>query len=346
MLNQIIRAVPILVLSTFFALPLAAQTEGILLLAHGGGKSWNEEVRKLAAGLNATTPVEVAFGMARKQTIQDAIDRLSERNIDEIVAAPLFISSHSSVIRATEYLLGTREEAPPELEVFARMGHHGADTHKAGSDPTTPVETAIPIRMTPALDRHPLVADILISLAEAVSQNPEEEVVIIVAHGPVSDEENDRWLENMGVLAELMRQETRFSRIDYLTVRDDAPEPIRSQATADLRASVERATDEGTDVLIVPLLLFYGGIEKGIRKRLEGLPYRMSPQALLPDDRLGQWVLSVVGNRQAAVRQAGVALQTTGISVARPGAFLAYTRFALTLRRFTASRRGETAAAR
>ena len=301
MLNQTIRAVPILVLSTFFALPLVAQTEGILLLAHGGGKSWNEEVRKLAAGLNATTPVEVAFGMARKQTIQDAIDRLSERNVDGIVAVPLFISSHSSVIRATEYLLGTREEAPPELEVFARMGHHGADTHadthKADSDPTTPVETAIPIRMTPALDRHPLVADILISLAEAVSQNPEEEVVIIVAHGPVSDEENDRWLENMGVLAELMRQETRFFRIEYLTVRDDAPEPVRSQATVDLRAVVERATDEGTDVLIVPLLLSYGGIEKGIYKRLEGLPYRMSPQALLPDDRLGQWVLSVVGNR-------------------------------------------------
>ena len=151
--------------------------------------------------------------------------------------------------------------------------------------------------MTPALDRHPLVADILISLAEAVSQNPEEEVVIIVAHGPVSDEENDRWLENMGGLAELMRQETRFFRIEYLTVRDDAPEPVRSQATVDLRELVERATDEGTDVLIVPLLLSYGGIEKGIYKRLEGLPYRMSPQALLPDDRLGQWVLSVVGNR-------------------------------------------------
>ena len=298
-LNRLSWALAILMLSAMFALPLAAQTEGILLLAHGGGKSWNEEVRKLASGLNAAIPVEVAFGMARKQTIQDAINRLSERNVNEIVAVPLFVSSHSSIIRVTEYLLGAREKAPPELEIYARMGH-GADAHKPGSDPATPVETTLPIRITPALDRHPLVADILRSRAEAISQNPEEEVVVIVAHGPGSDEENARWLENMGALAELMRQETRFPRIEYLTVRDDAPEPIRSQAAADLRALVEEVMGEGTDVLIVPLLLSYGGIEKGIRERLEGLPYRMSPQALLPDDRLAQWVMSVVRSRQGS----------------------------------------------
>ena len=289
MLNKIMRAFPILMLSTFFALPLAAQTEGILLLAHGGDNSWNEEVRKLAAGLNATIPVEVAFGMARKQTIQDAIDRLSERNVDEIVAVPLFISSHSSIIRVTEYLLRARDEAPPAVEIYARM-RRGADTPEADSDPTTPVETTISIRVTPALDDHPLVADILSSRAESISRNPEEEVVVIVAHGPSSDEENDRWLESMDVLAELMRQETRFSRIEYLTVRDDAPEPIQSQATAELRALVERATGEGADVLVVPLLLSYGGIEKGIRERLEGLSYRMTAQGLLPDDRLAEWV--------------------------------------------------------
>ena len=35
----------------------------------------------------------------------------------------------------------------------------------------------------------------------------------------------------------------------------------------------------------------YGGIEEGIKKRLEGLSYTMSSQALLPDERLAQWVL-------------------------------------------------------
>ena len=54
---------------------------------------------------------------------------------------------------------------------------------------------------------------------------------------------------------------------------------------------VEAVVEEGKTVLIVPLLLSYGGIEVGIRRRLEGLPYRMARQALLPDERLSEWVL-------------------------------------------------------
>ena len=38
-------------------------------------------------------------------------------------------------------------------------------------------------------------------------------------------------------------------------------------------------------------------IETGIRRRLEGLPYRMAAQALLPDERLSEWVLLQVAER-------------------------------------------------
>ena len=36
----------------------------------------------------------------------------------------------------------------------------------------------------------------------------------------------------------------------------------------------------------------FGGIEQGVRRRLEGLEYTMSEQALMPDDRILQWVLA------------------------------------------------------
>ena len=232
--------------------------------------------------------------MANKRTIQEALRRLEERDVTEVVAVPLFVSSHSSVFRATEYLLGSREEAPPQLAAFARMGARRS-SGSSGSDPdfawTTPVETAIPISLTMALDGHALVAEILLSRAAEVSQTPEEEVVVLVAHGPSSGEDNALWLENMSTLVEQMRPRTRFSRIDHLTVRDDASDPVRDQATAELRAVVEAVVEEGKTVLIVPLLLSYGGIEVGIRRRLEGLPYRMARQALLPDERLSEWVL-------------------------------------------------------
>ena len=274
--------------------PGVVEAQGILLLAHGGSDDWNREVLALADRIDSSRPVEVAFGMANKRTIQDAVERLAERDVSEIVAVPLFVSSHSSVMRATEYLLGSRDVAPPEMQAFARMGAR-RDSGRADADPgfdrTTPVETTVPIAVMSALDSHALVAEILISRAVDVSRTPEEEIVVLVAHGPSSAEDNDLWLANMDILAERMGPRTSFSRIACLTVRDDAPDPVRSRATAELRAVVEGAVQEGESVLVVPLLLSYGGIEAGIRRRLEGLPYRMAEQALLPDERLSQWVL-------------------------------------------------------
>jgi sirohydrochlorin ferrochelatase len=289
--------------------PDRAPEIGILLLAHGGKQNWNEEVKKLAARVNETVPVEVAFGMASKRNIQDAVNRLSARGIREIVAVPLFISSHSSVITATQYLLGLRATAPPELAIYARMSHshsgggasghhnHGAQQDASGDDPTKPVKSQVPIRWRPALDRHPIVAEILAARSLALSSDPANEVVIVVAHGPVSDEDNAKWLADMGALVEHMRGKSRFKSIEYMTVRDDAPEPVRAQAAAELRRAVERGGAAGSRVLIVPLLLSYGGIEEGIKKRLEGLSYTMSDKALLPDERLSRWVLLAVEKR-------------------------------------------------
>ena len=301
------RALAGLLPALSFALltPGVADAQGILLLAHGGRAEWNQEVLALASRVDASVPIEVAFGMASKRTIRDALDRLAEREVTSVMAVPLFISSHSSVMRATEYLLGTRDEAPPQMEAFgnmaARMAARRASEEEVADDPgfdwTTPVETTIPITVGRALDAHALVAEILLSRALDVSEAPEDEVVVVVAHGPSSEEDNELWLGNMGILVEAMRARTGFSRIDYLTVRDDASEPVRDQATEELRAVVEGAVDEGKSVLIVPLLLSYGGIETGIRRRLEGLPYRMAAQALLPDERLSEWVLLQVAER-------------------------------------------------
>ena len=280
--------------------PGVTGAQGILLLAHGGRADWNQEVLGLAARISSNVPVEVAFGMANKRTIQEALDRLAEHEVTSIVAVPLFISSHSSVMRATEYLLGSRDEAPREMEAFARMAARrgsGGTADDSGFDWTAPIEPRVPISVGPALDGHPLVAEILISRALDVSESPKDEVAVVVAHGPSSAADNELWLGNMGILVDEMSGRTGFSRIEHLTVRDDASEPIREQATEELRAVVEAAIEDGKAAVIVPLLLSYGGIEVGIRRRLEGLSYRMARQALLPDERLSEWVLLQVAER-------------------------------------------------
>lgn len=269
--------------------------KGVLLLAHGGSAAWNEEVARIAAQVSRSYPTEVAFGMATRRTMQDGIDKLAARGVKEIVAVPLFISSHSSVITSTEYLLGRRNEMPDDLKSFAKMDHssHGAAaSHVApAADGTKPVTTTLPLRMTAALGHHRVVADILVDRANSISDDPTGEVAIVVAHGPNPDEDNRKWLADMRLLVERMKIKTRFHRIDYLTIRDDAPEPVASQAKEEFRRLVRAAKVEGKTALVVPMVLSYGGIEARLAKRLDGLEYRLASQGLLPDSRLAGWVI-------------------------------------------------------
>ena len=296
-IQSAIRIAVLVVTVGFLPSQSFADGPGILLLAHGGSAEWNDQITSLAAQVNRTVPTEVAFGMATRSAIQAGVDRLVSRGATEVVAVPLFISSWSSVITSTEYLLGQRAEAPAALASFAKMSHAGHTDHAQAGDGTTPIKSAVPVRMTRALNDHAVVAEILTSRARSISSNPSQESVVIVAHGPNSDDANRQWLADMASLAGQMARHLasveRFASIDYLTLRDDAPAPVRDQATRELRSVVDRRIAEGRRVLIVPLLVSFGGIERGIRTRLEGLAYTMPAAALVPDDRLVAWVLEM-----------------------------------------------------
>ncbi len=140
--------------------------------------------------------------------------------------------------------------------------------------PTLPIEIGVPIRMTSALDAHPLVCEIVTDRARAMSVNPEREAVVLVAHGPNEEQENDRWLRSLDDIARAVSRAVPFAHVGRLTVRDDAPAPVKAAATADLRALVSSETAQGRRVLLVPVLLSYGGIEAGIREPLRGFRIR------------------------------------------------------------------------
>lgn len=269
---------------------------GVLLLAHGHEEAWNRQVTEMARQLPYPS-VEVALGMAHRNTIAEAVERLNRQGVDRIVAVPLFVSSHSSIFDATAYLLGLRAEAPPELELFNRMshglqkpaGHKGHDGRSEAPLDLSPIPSSSPVLMTGALDDHPLVGEILGSRAASISRNPGQEIVILVAHGPTTERSNRQWLEKLAQLANQIARTGGYRAVHSVTLMDDAPAALRDQMTAQLRRLVADAGTSGT-ALVVPVLLSRGGIEPKIRQRLEGLPYRMPETFLLPDPRIGSWI--------------------------------------------------------
>ncbi len=321
-----------------------ASKVGVLVLAHGGKPLWNETVMNAVEPLKEKYYVEVAFGMANPVKIEKALRRLEDKGVEKVVVIPLFISSHSPIIRQLRYILGFSDEFPddpmvhlskeerkiikplwdifnklppplawwiqdemPPPDVFEKVVSlyiTGKQKEEAVSlyskaikiineklKTIKPIETKVEIILTDPLDDHPIVTSIVCQRILELSEDPSKESVILVAHGPNSEEDNVGWLKNMESIAKKCSKEVfkkkgkTFRAILSVTVRDDAPKPIYDQAKQHLRALVRQLSVSG-DVIVVPLLISQGGIERGILKRLEGLEFRWNGKTILPSEEM------------------------------------------------------------
>ncbi len=290
-----------------------SQDTGVLVLAHGGSQEWNDTVIASTEPLKKQYKVEVAFGMANYVTMHNSIKSLEAQGVSEIVVVQLFISSYSPIIRQNRYLLGKRDSLPERpmplmhhiKEYKKMMGIEEDSTGSSSGDHRfympknlQPIPTESDIKLTPPLDDHPVVAEILHKRIQELSSDPANETVLLVAHGPNAEDDNKKWIETMESLSHKIQSAqkekgTPYKQIYATTVRDDAPDEIFNQAKANLRALV-RQTGRFGSVIVVPLFLSSGGREQAIAKRLEGLNFRWNGKTLLPDPQISNFLLSSV----------------------------------------------------
>jgi len=267
--------------------PAAWATDGILILAHGNHgpaghgaghaehaapNPWNENVEAVVKALDPKYPTEVAFGMAEPPTIQAAIARLEKRGVTRIAAVPLFVSSHSPIIGNTAYILGLSDRLA-----------------KYTSLKTLPrAEVKAKVAMSAALDAHPLVSEILLDRARALTDTPNATAVVLIAHGPNAEEENQLWLKEMATHAAYLREKGGFTAVEVLTHRNDASAEIKAKARTEFRTKVS-ANGKTSKVAVVPLLMSEGGVEGQVQGDLDGLPHAFGAP-LLPHPNIAKWV--------------------------------------------------------
>ncbi len=249
---------------------------GILVIAHGGTPAWNAPVKAVAEQLRSRVPAEAAFLMGTKdRTPQEAYERLVAAGARRIVVVPLLVSSHSAHAEQVKFIAGARPDYP-----------HAEHMQLAQLRGPVPVVGA-----AGAMDDHPLIAAILADRARALSRNPGDESLVIVAHGPNEDAEAARWIDATRSLGSHVRSAVPFRDIDVRLLRDDAPKPVKEKALADLRAAVADRAKIGR-VIVVPLLVSTGRVGDQIPGVLEGLAFAWDGRPLLPDSRVGEWILA------------------------------------------------------
>ena len=269
---------------------------GTIIIAHGGGPAWDAQVVKIAEASETGGPVEVSFLMgpgAAEHRFQDAALRLQEQGVSRIVVVPMLMSSHSSHYEQIRYLVGETDELS---EV---MHHH------LGMAGITRADVDVPIALAAAIDDSREAADVLAERALALAEDPAEQALFLMGHGPNSAEDNAEWMRNLRPIADHVRERTGFRSVMVGLVRDDAPAPVRSEAVASIRAMIElQHLATGKPVVVVPVLISTGQVSREKFPRdLEGLPVVYSGEALLPHPGLTKWVEARVreGGRRLAV---------------------------------------------
>jgi len=244
---------------------------GVLVMAHGGDSLWNQAVEASVAPLRERWPTEIAFGMARRETMAQALARLEAAGARRVVVIPLFVSAESFRHR-TEFFLGLRDDPPRP------MGP--ADTTM------TPVADQLDIAINDqGLVDDPAIGDLMAIRAGLASVDPARESVFIVGHGMQSDDANGRLLDAMNRLAMRIGKTIPFYQVTPFTLREDWAE-ARESAERDIRSKIMDEARAGRTVLVVPLRLYGFGPYRGV---LEGLEYRAAA-SLLPHPIVTEWL--------------------------------------------------------
>jgi sirohydrochlorin ferrochelatase len=260
---------------------------GTLIVAHGGGPTWDARVEKIAAEVRLPGPVAVSFLMgpgAKTHRFQDMVAELVRRGAREVVVVPMLVSSHSGHYEQIRYLAGEVDS------LDETMRHH---LHMSGIERAAP---GVPLRLTRAVDDAPEIADVLADRAKGLAKDPARQALFLVGHGPNSAEDYAEWMANLRRVADTVRARTGFRNVLLDLVRDDAPPPVRAEAVARVRELIRLQHQlTGREVVVVPVLISTGKVStEKLPRDLEGLPISYTDEGLLPHPGMARWVESRV----------------------------------------------------
>ncbi len=291
----------------------AGPKRGILVMAHGGDADWNRDVEAVVEPLRARYATEIAFGMAQTSSIREAVAKLEAKGAREIAVIRLFVSG-DSFVPATEYILGLRPDPPadplasrgtdsshPKSAPSAALAHHWSgsanDQHVVHTaedghgghcmEPPEPIHSNSRFVMShDGVGASPLIDEILLDRVRTLSTDPVGESVLVLAHGPADDVENERWLANMNDRVQALHSIGTFREVRCETLREDWPEKRRA-AENRIREFVHDANRDGGRCIVIPFRIAgFGEYDKV----LTDLTYVADGRGFCPHPNMTKWI--------------------------------------------------------
>ena len=262
---------------TLYSLPSVfaqSSADALLVVAHGSptGGEWNTQVTRMIDTVDWPGPKGVAFLMtpSKEETLPQVAARLDQPGVKRIIIVPLLISSFSNHYEEIRYYAGELKHA---------------HMHGMGE----PLKTKAALVVTRAMDDDPLVSRILADEVRSVSKDRKKETLVLLTHGPNDESDNEKWTACMKVHGAYLEKTLGFKRVEYATLRDDAPKPVKDAAIAHLREVVKSGAADST-VVIQPVLISVGQVQEEIKQLLAGMKYTLSDSGVSSHPLALEWI--------------------------------------------------------
>lgn len=256
---------------------------GVLVMAHGGTDDWNRGVEESLKNVQSEYPLEIAFGMADAGSIEIGVRNLEAQGVEHVGVVRLFISGESWLQR-TAQILGVEEGAPSKPAMSA---NHSAMGHTTMAMGFWKIDTDLRFHLSQeGLSEAEEMDEVLLSRVRKLSSKPDSEVVVIIAHGPDDDEENARWVSEIGERTKLVKQELNVQDIRVFTLREDWEEK-REGAEEQIRGYLKAASANSLTPIVVPYRVHGFGPYANV---LAGLDYNADKKGLIPHPNVAVWV--------------------------------------------------------
>lgn len=270
----------------------AAQSTGLLVVAHGSDADWNARVRTVVNEVRWDGPVAVAFLMgpeARTASWDAGVALLNQQGVDRIVVVPLMVSSHGSHYRQIQHYAGLDVPLPASL---------------AGHDHGTMRTPGVPVHVTPALDDAPELGTALATRWRELPAVTRSRPVVLVAHGPSEHADVGAWLDGLHRATAGLAEAVGPGNLRVGLLRDDAPAEVRAAAVTGIRDTITAmAARSGDSVTVLTVLISFGSINRvKVPADLAELPIDYHGVALSPHPALARWIERVAREGVVSLR--------------------------------------------
>ena len=254
-----------------------SQNYGVLIMAHGYGPGGDLDLFNSVQSVGELYQTTLSMGMSMMTSshVICSVNEMIDKDVEKIFVVPVSSTAHNTLVRQWNYIFSLEEQfAYSEVDRITNER----------------------IVMLEPINDDIYAKKIILEYTNEISSDPANEVLIIIAHGPIDQADNEIELRLMNNIGEYIKKHSSIQTVESFTLQDDAPKTIRDQNLKRIKAFMNASNEDGKRILMVSNLMSGKGIQKKIEEDFEGIDYTFNPKGLLTHPYYIDWIKESVAN--------------------------------------------------